>query len=88
MLRSLYYHGDWSVCTEEPVKQRIAYVEDNPGTREQYAASLRREGFEVDSYGNKADAITAFRRQLPDLALLDVSHQGERDAGYQIGNWR
>jgi two-component system OmpR family response regulator len=66
------------------LKRRIAYVEDNDTTRDIYAQGLRDEGFDVMAYGNKGEAIAALRKQLPDLALLDVSHADDRDAGYQI----
>ena len=66
------------------MKRTIAYVEDQDETRESYAGQLRREGFEVVAYASKEDAIAGFRRQLPDLALLDVAHEGDRDAGYQV----
>jgi len=62
----------------------IAYVEDQDETRESYAEQLRREGFEVIAYASKDAAIAGFKRQLPDLALLDVAHEGDRDAGYQV----
>jgi two-component system OmpR family response regulator len=71
-------------CPEESVKRTIAYVEDEDQTRESYAGQLRREGFEVVAYANKDEAIAGFRRALPDLALLDVAHEGDRDAGYQV----
>lgn len=66
------------------MKRRIAYVEDKDHTRAAYARSLREEGFEVAEYASKEAAIAAFRRELPDLALLDVAHEGDREAGYQI----
>ena len=66
------------------MQRKIAYVEDDDTTREQYCQVLREAGFDVTAYSNKADAIAAFRQELPELALLDVSHEGERDAGYQI----
>ncbi|RLQ21486.1 response regulator [Seongchinamella sediminis] len=62
----------------------IAYVEDEDQTRQSYAESLRREGFDVVAYASKDEAIAGFRRSLPDLALLDVAHEGDRDAGYQV----
>ena len=64
------------------MNRRIAYVEDNEEAREVYARLLRDVGFDVATYGDKDEAIGAFRRELPDLALLDVSHRGDRDAGY------
>lgn len=66
------------------MRRQIAYVEDKDATRDRIAGILRDEGFEVTTYSNRTEAMTALRRQLPDLALLDVSHEGERDAGYQL----
>ncbi|MEH6586468.1 MAG: response regulator [Halioglobus sp.] len=66
------------------MKRRIVYVEDLDETREAYAETLRREGFQVTAYGSKEEAIEDCRRQLPDLALLDIAHEGDRDAGYQV----
>lgn len=62
----------------------IAYVEDKDETRESFAEQLCREGFEVVAYASKEEAIAGFKQQLPDLALLDVAHAGDRDAGYQV----
>jgi two-component system OmpR family response regulator len=64
--------------------RRIAYVEDDAAIRRNYSEMLRDEGFDVTAYATKEDALTAFRQELPDLALLDVSLHGERDAGYQV----
>jgi len=66
------------------MSRRIAYVEDNDVTRDRYARMLRQEGFEVNAYASKQAALTALREELPDLALLDVSQAGDRDAGYQL----
>lgn len=66
------------------MRRRIAYVEDNDATRTQYTQMLRDDGFEVTTYTNKEDALAGFRKELPDLALLDITHEDERDAGYQI----
>ena len=64
--------------------KRIAYLEDDDTIRENYTEMLRDEGFEVDAYSIKEDAITAFQQALPDLALLDMSLHGERDAGLEV----
>ena len=66
------------------MQRRIAYVEDDEVIRTNYTEMLSDEGFDVTAYANKEDAVAAFKRGLPDLALLDVSLHGERDAGYQI----
>ena len=64
--------------------RQIAYVEDDDKTRGSYCQMLGDYGFNVTAYSSKEAAIAAFRQNIPDLALLDVSHAGERDAGYQI----
>ncbi len=66
------------------MQRRIAYVEDDDVIRKNYTEMLSDEGFDVTSYSNKEDAIAAFNHELPDLALLDISLHGERDAGYQV----
>lgn len=66
------------------MQRRIAYVEDDTVILTNYTEILRDEGFEVVGYSDKDDAIAAFREELPDLALLDVSLHGERDAGFHV----
>jgi len=66
------------------MRRRIAYVEDDEVIRLNYSEMLAEEGFEVTPYASKERAINAFQRELPDLALLDVSLHGERDAGFQV----
>ncbi|MEM6605201.1 MAG: response regulator transcription factor [Pseudomonadota bacterium] len=66
------------------MERRIAYVEDDDIIRENYSEILREEGFDVHAFATKESAMAAFEQSLPDLALLDVSLHGERDAGYQI----
>lgn len=67
------------------MRRTIAYVEDDAVIRENYSDMLTDEGFDIVAYSSKEEAITAFRsRELPDLALLDLSLDGERDAGYDV----
>ena len=66
------------------MQRRIAYVEDDDATRRNYLQLLEKNGFNVTAYASKEEALPAFREELPDLALLDITHAGERDAGYQI----
>ena len=51
------------------MSRRIAIVEDEPALRANYSDVLRRHGYDVVAYGNRADALAAFRTRLPDLAL-------------------
>jgi DNA-binding response OmpR family regulator len=51
---------------------RIAVVDDEASIREALAEVLGNEGYEVASFRDGADAWLAFRRGLPDLAILDI----------------
>jgi len=64
--------------------KRIAIVEDEPAIRENYADVLRSQGYEVMTYSNRADAVSAFRTRLPDLALLDIGLEDEVDGGFEL----
>jgi two-component system OmpR family response regulator len=66
------------------VAKTIAIVEDEPAIRENYAASLRKQGYEVEMYGNRPDALAAFEKKLPDLALLDIGLENEVDGGFEL----
>lgn len=54
------------------VKPRILVVEDEEAIAEPLAESLEREGFTAEVASTLAAATDAYRRQPPDLILLDV----------------
>jgi len=54
------------------MRTRILLVEDEPSISEPLAESLERDGFEAEVAATLAGAGEAFRRQAPDLVLLDV----------------
>ncbi|HVE49848.1 MAG TPA: proteobacterial dedicated sortase system response regulator [Casimicrobiaceae bacterium] len=64
--------------------RRIAIVEDEPTIRANYVDALRRHGYEVVSFANRADAMAAFRTRLPDLAVIDIGLGGEPDGGFTL----
>lgn len=64
--------------------KNIAIVEDEPAIRENYAASLRKQGYEVEMYANRQDALQGFNRKLPDLVLLDIGLENEVDGGFEL----
>ena len=51
---------------------RILLVEDDPSIREITALGLRGAGFEVDTAADGAEGLDRWRRERPDLVLLDV----------------
>lgn len=64
--------------------KRVALVEDEAAIRENYAASLRKQGYDVFSYANKKEALLAFETRLPDLAILDVGLGDEPEGGFEL----
>jgi two-component system OmpR family response regulator len=64
--------------------RRIAIVEDEPAIRENYAVVLRRQGYEVNAYPNRAQALTAFQTRLPELVLLDIGLEDEVEGGFDL----
>jgi two-component system OmpR family response regulator len=64
--------------------RRIALVEDDPAIRANYADALKKHGYEVDSYGSRAEALAAFQARLPDLAVLDIGLGDEYDGGFAL----
>jgi len=61
-----------SAGVKEPRGELVAVVEDEKNIRETVAFAVKREGYRVNSYADGAEAWSAFRQQLPDLAVLDI----------------
>jgi two-component system, OmpR family, response regulator len=64
--------------------RRIALVEDDPSIRANYADALKKHGYDVDTYGSRAEALAAFQAKLPDLAVLDIGLGDEYDGGFAL----
>ena len=64
--------------------KRIAIVEDEPAIRDNYADVLRKQGYEVETFANRPEAMKGFQRHLPDLALLDIGLEDEVDGGFEL----
>lgn len=62
----------------------IAIVEDDDAIRENYAAILRRQGYDVTTYRARDSALDAFRLRLPDLAILDIGLGEEPEGGFEL----
>ena len=61
---------------ESSARPRILLVEDDPTIREMTQLALQRDGFAVDTAGDGATGLSAFRSHAPDLVLLDVMLPG------------
>ncbi len=66
------------------MKQTIAIVEDDAQQRRYYADALRSSDYNVQEYEDRQQAIDAFEKELPDLALLDIALKADVGGGYEI----
>jgi CheY-like chemotaxis protein len=64
------------------VRRRILLIEDNHDGREMLRDLLRSWGHEIAEAGDGLDGLEAMRRQLPDVALVDVGLPGMD--GYEL----
>ena len=64
--------------------KEIVLVEDDDVIRENYSELLSDEGFNVKAYRNREEAMAYFSQQLPDIAILDISLEEEREGGFQL----
>ena len=62
----------------------IAIVEDEAAIAANYRDALQRQGFRVSLYTDRSAASTAFSRQLPDLAIIDVGLGDEIEGGFDL----
>ncbi len=68
----------------KPMTYTIALVEDDQTLRDNYAQALKRDGYQVACYESRPAASNAFRRKLPDLAILDIMLQDEMEGGFEL----
>ncbi|MCH9696606.1 MAG: response regulator [Gammaproteobacteria bacterium] len=62
----------------------IALVEDDDVIRENYTEILADEGFDVEAFCNRQEALTHMQNQMPDIAILDVGLHQDRDGGFKL----
>jgi two-component system, OmpR family, response regulator len=63
---------------------KIAIVEDEPHIRDNFADAFRQQGYHVDAYSNRPQAMSAFSQQLPELAIIDIGLEDEIDGGFDL----
>jgi two-component system OmpR family response regulator len=66
------------------MSRRVAIIEDEPAIRANYADALRRHGYEVSAFGDKAGSLAAFKRRLPDLAIIDIGLGSDSEGGFDL----
>ena len=64
--------------------RRIALIEDEAAIRENYAQALRRHGYDVAAFADKESSVSALRRRLPDLAIIDIGLGEDVDGGFEV----
>ncbi|WP_456446883.1 proteobacterial dedicated sortase system response regulator [Thiolapillus sp.] len=62
----------------------IAIVEDEEDIRANYTELFRRQGYRVDGYASRREALAGFSSRLPDLAILDIGLGEEFDGGFEL----
>ena len=64
--------------------RRIALIEDEAAIRENYAQALRRHGYDVAVFADRESSVSALRRRLPDLAIIDIGLGQDMDGGFDV----
>ena len=64
--------------------RRIALVEDDPTIRQNYTDALKRAGYEVQAFGDRASASGTLAARLPELAIIDIGLGQEIDGGFTL----
>ena len=64
--------------------KHIAIVEDEAAIRDNYAEALRRQGYRVSGFADRRSALERMRRELPDLALLDIGLGDDVEGGFEL----
>ncbi|MGL1933176.1 MAG: response regulator [Desulfotalea sp.] len=62
----------------------IGLVEDDDLLRANYSMALEREGYKVFSFASRSEAESAFTKNLPDLAILDIMLGAEMEGGFEV----
>ncbi|HEY5622411.1 MAG TPA: proteobacterial dedicated sortase system response regulator [Gammaproteobacteria bacterium] len=62
----------------------VAVVEDEAAIRENYSAALQRNGYRVQGYASRKDALAGFESRLPDLVIIDINLGDEVEGGFEL----
>ena len=64
--------------------KQILLVEDEVILCENYAKTIREQGYDVVTCHSKEDALDIINKRLPDLAILDIGLGDETEAGFDL----
>lgn len=64
------------------MSRTIAIVEDEAAIRNNYSELLKQQGYQVQAFSNRKQAMQAFEKKLPDLAIIDIGLEDEIDGGF------
>lgn len=76
-----------TLAVKADMERKIAVVEDEAAIRENYADMLRKQGYQVDTYENRQQALAGFSNGLPQLVVIDIGLQDEYDGGFLLCQW-
>ncbi|MFT7558749.1 MAG: two-component system OmpR family response regulator [Flavobacteriales bacterium] len=62
----------------------IAIVEDEDAIAQNYCDALRRQGYKVNHYRSRPEALSAFNNRLPDLAIIDIGLGDDIEGGFEL----
>ena len=62
----------------------IVLVEDETAIRENYKAFLENQGYRITTYASRPEALQGLKRQLPDMAVIDIGLQDEIEGGFDL----
>jgi two-component system OmpR family response regulator len=65
-------------------KKTIALIEDEQIIRDNYLDYLSRQGYQVNGYAARQEALNAFASGLPDLVILDIGLADDLDGGFEL----
>jgi two-component system OmpR family response regulator len=71
----------WQIVS---MARRIAIVEDEAAIRANYADAFQREGYAVDAYAARKEALQAFDVRLPDLVVIDINLEDDVEGGFEL----
>ncbi len=78
--------GQWRgvLCNNRRMSRRIALIEDDATIRQNYSDALKRAGYDVAAFGDRASASRSLATRLPDLAIIDVGLGADIDGGFAL----